>query len=79
MIIDMATDTVRYSRPTWATKDDYGLRDIQVIDKDTGSPRLIMGPRDGPAIFDINSEIWTLFDSDGVPGLEQEYAPVYRL
>ena len=75
MIIDTATDTVRYSRPTWATKNDYGLVDIQVIDKDSDNPRLIMGTPDGPAIFDINTEVWTLFDSDNVPGLEQENTP----
>ena len=32
-----------------------------------------MATPDGTAIFDINSETWTLFDSDRVPGLEQEY------
>jgi hypothetical protein len=80
-IIDMTDDSVRYKRPTFATRDDYGLKDLTLIDGETSTPRILMDCTDGNCIYDINSETWTIFNSGNVPGWESggvmvEYDPV---
>jgi len=69
-IIDMTDDSVRYKRPSFSTRNDYGLTGLILIDGDTANPRILMDCLDGNCIFDINSETWTLFNADNVPGWE---------
>jgi hypothetical protein len=77
MIVDMDDDSVRYRRPItsgtpdFATRDDYGLWNLELIDEDTDSPRILMRSFDGIAIYDINSDTWDLFNSTNVPGWEE--------
>jgi len=63
-IIDTATDIISYERPTWATTNDYQLRDITLTDD--GCYFITAGSY-GMTLFD--GTIWTLYDNDNLPGM----------
>lgn len=63
-LIDTATDVVTYSRPGWASVNDYGLKDICLTDE--GEYILAAGSY-GVTLFDGTA--WTLYDNDALPGL----------
>ncbi len=67
--INMAADTMRYHRPTYATIDDYQLG----MKKVTDDGRILICTIDyGLVIFDTSSEGWTQYTNTNFPGLEPE-------
>ena len=65
--INLDTSVIRYHRPSFATIDDYNFREKVSM----GDGRLLMGIQEyGVTIFDTDSQAWTLFNNDNVPGLE---------
>ena len=62
--IDLATDQISYSRPPWASADDYGLGDISVAD---AGEYLVAANGYGIALFDGTT--WTLYSNASLPGL----------
>lgn len=65
-IIDTTTDSITYSRPSWASVDEYGLRDF--CETDTGK-LLIASYGYGITLYDPIGSNWTLYDNDSIPGL----------
>ena len=63
-IIDTATDIITYTRPPWATTDNYQLKDIALTDD---GEYLIAAGAYGVTLFD--GIIWTLYSNATVPGL----------
>jgi len=65
-IINLADDTITYSRPDFASVDDYKIGAISSM----GDGRLIMNCYTyGIAIYDTDGGTWTLFSNDTLPGL----------
>ena len=63
-IIDTATDVVTYNRPSWASVNDYGLKDICL----TGDDEYVLAANGyGVTLFDGTA--WTLHDNASLPGL----------
>jgi hypothetical protein len=68
-IIDTATRAITYSRPTFSTRDDYYLMDLEVYtDPNDGHNKIVMGSSDGLAIYDLNTGLWSLLNNDTHPG-----------
>jgi len=63
-IIDTASDVITYTRPSWATVDDYELMDIALTDD---GEYLIAAGSNGVTLFD--GTVWTLYSNASVPGL----------
>lgn len=66
MDIDLATDSIVYVQPSYATVDNYGIYQIVA----TGDGRLLIATAGyGVQIYDIATGFWTPYDSDTVQGL----------
>lgn len=63
-IIDLTTDVITYSRPSWASVNDYQLGDITVTDDDVF---IIAAGTNGITLFDGTT--WSLTSNDNFPGL----------
>ena len=63
-IIDTATDIITYTRPPWASVNDYQLKDISLTDD---GEYLIAAGDFGVTLFD--GATWTLYSNTTVPGL----------
>jgi hypothetical protein len=75
-LIDLASDVITYSRPSWASVDDYKLGYISLTDD---GEYLIAALTYGVTLFD--GVTWTLYDCDSVSGLtplneDYFYSPV---
>lgn len=64
--IDISTDTFSYHRPTYATVDDYDFRDMAMGEDGT---LYVTHYGYGVAIYDIDSDTWSLYNDATVPGL----------
>lgn len=65
MDIDLATDSIVYVQPSYATVDNYGI--YQIVP--TGDDRLLVATAGyGVQIYDITTGFWTPYDSDSVQG-----------
>lgn len=70
MDIDLATEEIRYHRPSWATMDEYNLWNC----RDMGDNRILFATEGyGITIFDIITETWILFNTTTLPGLPNNY------
>ncbi len=69
--ITLTDDTIRYYRPTWATLNEYGLKDLVAMD----DGRIIVAvdlqnaDYDGATIFNPMDGTWELFSDATMPGL----------
>ncbi|OPY15250.1 MAG: hypothetical protein A4E66_00169 [Syntrophus sp. PtaB.Bin001] len=63
-IINTATDVIIYSRPSWESVNDYGLKDICLTDQEE---YLVAADGYGIALFD--GAAWALYDNNNLPGL----------
>ena len=63
-IIDTVTDVITYTRPPWASVDNYQLGDIALTDD---GEYLIAAGAYGVTLFD--GTVWTLYSNTTVPGL----------
>lgn len=66
--LDLATDSVSYYRPTWATVDDYGLGK-KVLMPDG---RILIATTSGAAIFNPQDWTWELENNDTIPGFSSD-------
>ncbi len=65
-IIDLGTDIVTYSRPSWATLNDYKLSQFHV----TSDGKLIITTQGyGVTVYNTADNSWVLHDNDSLPGL----------
>jgi hypothetical protein len=63
-IIDVTTDVITYSRPSWASVNDYQLGDIAVTDDDVF---ILAAGTNGVTLFDGTT--WSLTSNSNFPGL----------
>lgn len=63
-LIDLATDTVTYSRPSWATVNSYGLGRMALTD--TGAYLINAS---GYGVTKYDGVTWTLYSNTTLPGL----------
>jgi hypothetical protein len=74
-IIDLASDTITFSRPSWASVDDYNLFDVVMTEDNkmlfTAGYNVMTTPSGGygVALYDPAGDSWSLFDNDTNPGL----------
>lgn len=71
-IIDTAADVVTYNRPSWASVNSYGLKDVYLTD---GGEYIIAANGYGVTLFDGTA--WTLYDNDSLPGLTPSAEEVF--
>jgi hypothetical protein len=72
--INLSNDDMTYFRPPYATRDDYSLKDLQLIENNTEI--LGTGP-DGTWVFTISSQTWELWNNENVPGIDPAYPGSY--
>jgi hypothetical protein len=65
-LIDLSDDTITFERPTYATVDDYGLRDLKPVED---GARIIAASDHGVVFYDIIARTWTCYNTDNVPGM----------
>ncbi len=64
--ITLDDDSIEFYRPTFATRDDYMIRNIIDLDNDTIA---MTSAGFGIYLFDVNNTSWILYDEANTPGL----------
>jgi hypothetical protein len=64
--INLATRTITYHRPTWASVDDYGITSIE---RGAAGKLIITCYNYGVTIYDIASDSWTLYNNTTIPDM----------
>ncbi len=74
-ILDIETETFTYSRPSWASVDNYDLYDYIALP--TENLLIISSTTYGVTIFDLLSQTWMLYSNDTVNGLTPNDCDVF--
>ncbi len=77
-IVDLATDSFIYSRPGYASIDNYGFVHFTV---DQANGKLYassdLNENGGTSVYEIASGLWTLYNNDSIPGYSSYYNNTY--
>ena len=75
-IIDLLTDHMTFSRPDWASADNYGLCDAVVTEDD----KIVFAAFGyGATLYDPATDSWILYSNDTVPGLTPGNESFYQI
>lgn len=74
VIIDTETDIITYSRPSYATLDDYKLGRFHEM---ADGRFLIASSVSGVVIYDPVADTWEAYNSTTIPGLNTDFNSIY--